>query len=116
MLLHGFLYVAYAALNTAAMAAAKSSMRSLDAAARVAALGWLAVGGVIYAAVLGVLLLLLRDAAASTVFPIAIGCTVVAANLVGARFYDERFSRRKLAGLLLITVGVALTFVDGARV
>ena len=114
MLFHALLYLSYAALNTAAMAAAKSSMRSLDAAARLAALGWFSAGGLIYLAVLAVLLLLLRDGAASTVFPIAIGCTVVTTNLVGARFYAERFSPRKLIGLLLITGGIALTFVDGA--
>lgn len=114
MLFHTFLYLTYAVLNTAAMAAAKSSMRSLNAAARLAALGWLSVGALIYLAVLGVLLLLLRDGAASTVFPIAIGCTVVVTNLVGARLYAERFSRRKFIGLLLITCGIALTFLDGA--
>jgi uncharacterized membrane protein len=96
------------------MAAAKSAMRRLDAAGHAAAFGWLALGGLIYVVVLGVLLLLLRDGAASTVFPIAIGCTVIATNLVGARFYAEAFSPRKLIGLLLITVGVALTFGEGA--
>lgn len=114
MLLHALLYVSYAALNTAAMAAAKSAMRSYDVAAHLAAVGWLSAGGFIYLAVLGVLLLLLRDGAASTVFPIAIGCTVVITNLVGARFYAEKFSLRKLIGLLLILAGVALAFADGA--
>jgi len=113
MLFHAFLYLSYAALNTAAMAAAKSAMRRFDSAARVAAMGWLAAGGLIYVVVLGVLLLLLKDGAASTVFPIAIGCTVIITNLVGARFYAEKFSPRKLMGLLLITSGVALTFVEG---
>jgi multidrug transporter EmrE-like cation transporter len=114
MVFHAFLYLSYAALNTAAMAAAKSAMRRLDSAAHIAAFGWLAVGGLIYVVVLGVLLLLLRDGAASTVFPIAIGCTVITTNIVGARFYAEGFSPRKLSGLLLITAGVALTFVEGA--
>ena len=114
MLLHALLYLAYAALNTAAMAAAKSAMRSYDAAGRVAAVGWLSAGGLIYLVVLGVLLLLLRDGAASTVFPIAIGCTVAVTNLVGARFYAEQFSLRKLIGLTLILAGVALAFADGA--
>jgi multidrug transporter EmrE-like cation transporter len=113
MLLHALLYLAYAALNTAAMAAARSAMRSYDVAAHVAAVGWLSAGGFIYLVVLGVLLLLLRDGAASTVFPIAIGCTVVVTNLVGARLYGETFSLRKLIGLLLILAGVALAFADG---
>jgi multidrug transporter EmrE-like cation transporter len=114
MLLHALLYFAYAALNTAAMAAARSAMRRFDGAAHVAAVGWLSAGGLIYLAVLGVLLLLLRDGAASTVFPIAIGCTVVVTNLVGARFYAEQFSLRKLIGLVLILAGIALAFADGA--
>jgi multidrug transporter EmrE-like cation transporter len=113
MLLHALLYFAYAALNTAAMAAARAAMRSYDGAARLAAVGWLSAGGLIYLVVLGVLLLLLRDGAASTVFPIAIGCTVVVTNLVGARFYAETFSLRKLIGLLLILGGIALAFADG---
>lgn len=114
MFFHAFLYLSYAVLNTTAMAAARSSMRSLDAGARVAALGWFSVGGLIYLVVLGALLLLLRGSAASTVFPIAIGCTVITTNLAGARFYAETFSRRKLIGLLFITCGIALTFIDGA--
>jgi multidrug transporter EmrE-like cation transporter len=115
MLFHAFLYISYALLNTAAMAAAKSAMRRLDASSHAAAAAWLAAGGLAYVVVLGVMLLLLKDGAASTVFPIAIGCTVVVTNLVGARFYAERFSARKLTGLLLLTGGVALTFVEGAR-
>jgi multidrug transporter EmrE-like cation transporter len=114
MLLHALLYVSYAALNTVAMAAARSAMRSFDVAAHLAAVGWLSAGGFIYLLVLGVLLLLLRDGAASTVFPIAIGCTVVVTNLVGARYYAEKFSLRKLIGLLLILAGIALAFADGA--
>lgn len=114
MLLHALLYLAYAALNTAAMAAAKSATRSFDVSAHLAAVGWLSAGGFIYLAVLGVLLLLLRDGAASTVFPIAIGCTVVVTNLVGARFFAEKFSLRKLIGLVLILAGIALAFADGA--
>ena len=114
MFLHALLYLTYAALNTVAMAAARSAMRSFDVAAHAGAVGWLAAGGFVYLLVLGVLLLLLRDGAASTVFPIAIGCTVVVTNLVGARFYGETFSFRKLIGLLLILGGIALAFADGA--
>ncbi len=114
MLLHALLYFFYAALNTAAMAAAKSAMRSYDGAAYLTAVGWLSAGGSVYLVVLGVLLLLLRDGAASTVFPIAIGCTVLVTNLVGARLYAEEFSLRKLIGLLLILGGIALAFADGA--
>jgi multidrug transporter EmrE-like cation transporter len=114
MLLHALLYFSYAALNTIAMAAAKSAMRSYDGAAHLTAVGWLSAGGFVYVVVLGVLMLLLRDGAASTVFPIAIGCTVVITNLVGIRFYAEEFSLRKLIGLLLILGGIALAFADGA--
>ena len=114
MLFHALLYFAYAALNTAAMAAAKSAMRSYDGAAHLSAVGWLSAGGSIYVVVLGVLMLLLRDGAASTVFPIAIGCTVVVTNVVGIRFYAEEFSLRKLIGLVLILGGIALSYADGA--
>ena len=113
MLFHAFLYVSYAALNTAAMAAAKAAMRKLAAGVRSVAVGWLALGGLLYVVVLGVLLLLLKDGEASTVFPIAIGCTVVATNIAGAHFYAEHLNARKLISMAMISLGVALTFMDG---
>lgn len=113
MLFHAFLYVAYAVLNTAAMAAAKTAVPRFAAGGRSAAVGWLALGGALYAVVLAVLMVLLKDGEASTVFPIAIGCTVLSTNLAGAHFYGERLTGRKLAGTVLITTGIAMTFVGG---
>ena len=75
MLFHALLYLSYAALNTAAMAAAKASMRSLDAAARLAALGWFSTGGLIYLAVLAVMFILMKVLA-----PPTRPCTPVAAE------------------------------------
>ena len=114
MLYHAFLYVAYALLNTAAMAAVKTAMQRLAANSRTAAIGALALGAALYAGALGALLALLNDGQASTVFPIAIGCTVLATNAVGARFYQERLTRQKVAGTLILSIGIALTFLDGA--
>lgn len=114
MLFHAFLYIVYAVLNTAAMAAVKAAMQRLRPNGRSAAVIRFALGAALYAGALAVLLILLKDGQASTVFPIAIGCTVLAANVAGARFYEERLTRQKLAGTLLLTAGIALTFLDGA--
>ena len=113
MLFQVFLYAAYAVLNTAAMAAAKAAVPRFAAGGRSAAVRWLALGGVLYAVVLAVLMVLLKDSEASTVFPIAIGSTVLSTNLAGAHFYGERVTGRKLAGAVLITAGITLTFVGG---
>jgi uncharacterized membrane protein len=113
VLFHAFLYVAYAVLNTAAMAAAKAALPRFAAGRRNAALCSLALGGGLYAVVLAVMLLLLKDGEASTVLPIAIGCTVLSTSLAGNHFYGERLTGRKLAGTVLITAGIALIFVGG---
>jgi multidrug transporter EmrE-like cation transporter len=110
---HAVLYVAYAILNTAAMAAVKTAMRIFAARDRRAAAASMAAGGVLYASAVAVLLVLLRGGDASTVYPIAIGSTVVATNAIGARFYGERLTVRKLAGTLLVLGGIALIFADG---
>jgi multidrug transporter EmrE-like cation transporter len=114
VLVHVVLYVAYALLNTAAMAAVKNAMQKFGANGRTAAVGTLAFGAVLYVGALGSLLYLLNDAEASTVFPIAIGCTVLATNAAGARFYKERITLQKIAGTLLLVIGIACTFLDGA--
>ena len=115
MLVKALLFIAYAVLNTAAMAAIKEARGTLGARRHTAALGRFALGGLLYAAALGILVLLLRRGDASSVFPIAIGCTVLATNAVGARFYGELITGRKIAGTLLVIAGIALTFLDGGH-
>lgn len=115
MLVQALLFIAYAVLNTAAMVAIKEARGTLDARHHTAALGRLTLGGMLYAAALALLVLLLRRSDASSVFPIAIGCTVLATNAVGARFYSESITGRKIAGTLLVIAGIALTFLDGGH-
>lgn len=112
MALQLLLFVGYAILNTGAMAATKSVVRSLSAGGRIAALGYLAVGGTLYAAALTLLLVLLKGSAASTVYPVAIGATVLASNAFGIRFYGERITSHKVLGTCLVVAGVALTYID----
>jgi multidrug transporter EmrE-like cation transporter len=110
---HAVLYVAYAVLNTGAMAAVKTAMRTFTAQDRRAATASLAVGGALYVSALAVLLVLLKGGPASTVYPIAIGSTVLATNAVGARFYGEQVTVRKVAGTLLVLCGIVLILVEG---
>jgi drug/metabolite transporter (DMT)-like permease len=115
MLVHVLLFVSYAVCSTAAMAAIKDAGRNLGAGRRAATLGRLALGGLLYATALIVLVNLLRSGDASSVFPIAIGCTVLATNAVGARFYGERVTRRKIAGTVLLVVGITLILFDAGH-
>jgi drug/metabolite transporter (DMT)-like permease len=115
VLVHVVLFISYAVFNAAAMAAVKDAGRDLGFGRRAASLGRLALGGALYAAALIVLVALLRRGDASSVFPIAIGCTVLATNAVGARFYGEHVTRRKIAGTALLLAGIALIFFDARR-
>jgi len=105
------LFCAYAALNTSAMAAIKTAVAGFDVRKGAARFGWLGLGGALYLAALAVLLVLLKLDAASTVFPIAIGCTVLATNIVGFRIYGERLTAHKVGGTLLVLAGIVLTFM-----
>jgi uncharacterized membrane protein len=114
-LIHASLYFAYAALNTLAMAAIKSATQRWSGnAARTAVAIWLLGGALSYAVALVALFVLLRSGEASTVFPIAIGCTVIMTNVVGARAYGERIDGRKLAGTALIVSGITLSYLAGS--
>jgi uncharacterized membrane protein len=115
MLVHALLFVSYAVFNTAAMVAIKDAGRDLGAGKRAATFGRLALGGLLYATALIVLVALLRGGDASSVFPIAIGCTVLATNAVGARFYGERVTGRKIAGTVLLLAGITLILFDAGR-
>lgn len=114
LLIYSLLYAAYAAANTLAMAAVKDAVRQLSAADRGVAVGRLTLGSVLYGAALLVLFVLLRYGEASTVFPIAIGCAVLATHVAGAHFYKERFTANKLLGTTLIVAGIALIHVGAA--
>jgi uncharacterized membrane protein len=107
--------MSYAVLNTVAMAAIKDAGSNLGASRRAATLGRLALGGLLYAIALIVLVALLRGGDASSVFPIAIGCTVLATNVVGARFYGERVTGRKIAGTVILLAGITLILFDAGR-
>ena len=100
ILLQGFFFLAYAVLNTAAMVQIKE------------------VGGTFgvkhHAATFGRLALLRRDDA-SSVFPIAIGATVLATNVVGVHRYGETITGRKIAGTLVLVAGIVLMFLDVGR-
>jgi drug/metabolite transporter (DMT)-like permease len=113
VLFRAFLFAAYAVLNTAAMAAAKAAIPRLAVGDRKAVFGLMALGGGLYAAVLAVMMILLRDWEASVVMPIAIGATVLTTNLAGSYYYGERLTRRKLAGTFLITLGITFAFIGG---
>ncbi|MEO7774837.1 MAG: hypothetical protein ABIT36_06955 [Steroidobacteraceae bacterium] len=112
--LHGALFVVYAVLNTAAMAFVKGAMAAGRFRSHFAAVRGLAIGGVLYLGGLAALLWLLRTADANTVFPIAIGCTVLATNVLGAWSGAEPVTGQKLIGTVLIMAGIALAFVGGA--
>jgi len=109
------LFAAYAVLNTAAMAAIKEAGRIFGTGRHAALLGRLGFGAVCYAAGLAALITLLRGSDASSVFPVAIGTTVLATNVVGALNYGERITSRKVAATLLLLAGITLTFLDTAR-
>jgi uncharacterized membrane protein len=115
MLIHALLFLSYAVLNTAAMAAIKNAGRDLRAGRRAATLGGLVLGGLVYATALIVLVALLRGGDASSVFPIAIGCTVIATNAVGVHFYGERVTGRKIVGTALLLAGITLIFFDAGH-
>ena len=112
MTLHALLFIVYAILNTAAMAAIKNAM-AMFASHRMRALGWLGLGGVLYVGAIGLLLDLLKEGAASIAFPIAIGCTVVVTNIVGMRFYGEHLTPKKAIGTVLVLAGAVMTFLGG---
>jgi drug/metabolite transporter (DMT)-like permease len=114
VLFRAILFATYAVLNTAAMAAVKAAIPRLVPGRRKAALGLLPLGVGLYAVVLAVMMILLRGSEASVVMPIAIGSTVLTTNLAGSYFYGERLTRRKLAGTILITVGITFAFIGGA--
>jgi multidrug transporter EmrE-like cation transporter len=114
ILLQVVLFIGYAILNTAAMAACKSGMARLASRDRSAAATRILLGAVSYAAAISILLLLLKDGEASIVFPLAIGCTVLATNAVGVRYYQESLDSQKLAGTVLIVTGIALTYMGRA--
>lgn len=113
-ILHGSLYLVYAAANTAAMMTVRRAVQRLSRRRRRGSLGTLLLGGALYAAAIAILLTLLRWSEASTVFPIAVGCTVLATNLAGAHYYREPITGRRLLGTSLIVAGIALLLVDGA--
>ena len=115
MLLQGFFFLAYAVLNTAAMVQIKEAGGTLGVKRHAATLGRLALGGLLYVGALGILVLLLQRDDASSVFPIAIGTTVLATNVVGVRRYGETITGRKIAGTLLVVAGIALMFLDVGR-
>ena len=111
-------FISYALFNTAAMAVVKETGGQLGAGAHLARLAHLAtlrrlvIAGVLYAIAVTILVALLRGGDASSVFPIAIACTVLATNAVGAYYYGEQITLRKIIGTLVLLAGITLTFVD----
>ena len=114
MLTAALLYLAYGFLNAAAMGAVKRATGMFAAREHRGAMATFAAGGCLYAGALVALVVLLDSGDASTVFPIAIGAAVLATTAVGAGFYAEPITARKLAGTLAVLAGIALTFLDGA--
>lgn len=115
MLLKALLFFAYALLNTAAMAAIKEACPSFSTVVNSGVIARLALGALLYAAAIGVLVVLLKRGDASSVFPIAIGCTVLATNALGAHRYGERITARKLGGTALLLAGITITFMEAGH-
>ncbi len=113
MVTDSVLFLIYAVLNTAAMAFVKMLGTAVVVKRwwRVAGAGASAV--VTYAAGLAVLLFLLSAHEVSTVFPIAIGFTVLATNVTDFHFFKEAIDKSNLAGTIMLIVGVALIYADG---
>jgi uncharacterized membrane protein len=106
------LYVVYAVANTFAMTAVKSAMQTLPKRSLWATGRYMALGGVCYGVALAALFVLLRHGDASTVFPIAIACAVLGVNVGGAVFHGESLTVQKVAGTVLITVGIAFMYIE----
>jgi multidrug transporter EmrE-like cation transporter len=115
MLLLGVLYVAYAVANTSAIAFIKEAGLTSLNNWRAIAFGRLSLGGGLYVIAFSILVFLLRNNDASFVFTIAIGCSILVSNLVGAYFFDERISFRKILGTLILLCGIAMTLLGATR-
>lgn len=114
VIVQAMLFFAYAGLNTAAMVAIKESRASYVHGKRGHATVRVIAGGMLYAMAILVLVTLLKRGDASSVYPVAIGCTVIAAILVGARLYAERLTIRKAIGTAILIAGITVMFWDAS--
>jgi drug/metabolite transporter (DMT)-like permease len=110
MIAEAAMLAAYAIASTAAVLTAK---RAVTAPRLLPAVRILGVGAMLYVAALALLLALLRAGDASTMFPAAIGGSMLATTAAGVHLHRERLTVRRLSGTLLVIAGIALLLAGG---
>lgn len=106
------IYITYAALNTAAMVAIKYAFGALSRENWPQFIKSICTCGLLYLSAIFILMLLLSRFDASVAFPTAIGCTVLATNIVELWIYPKEFCISKTFGTGMVLIGIFLIYLN----